>query len=182
MPTMEELEDNKKEYVFNMVIVLFILIYMICVVIVANHYSKFAEQFDHDFADIIYQNKDTTTLYLYYFDDNMNRVVYLYTFLFVITILLLLISLVMKRSVSTVLLICDYVLNLIIIFFVYYSFLNLNGKTSLLTSTHFLLLSSHINDYSLYIFIPYYGLLLGLTIYFMKKHHLFQNPINVLKA
>jgi hypothetical protein len=181
MSTMEGIEGRKKYYIFHMVIVLFVLIYLISVVIVANHYSYLSDYLEHDFANIIYQNLDTTGLYLYYSDDNMNYVVYLYGLLFIITLLLLMVSLLMKRSLSTFLLISNYILNYIIIVYVYFSFLNLNGKTSFLTSTHFLLLTSYVNDYSLYIFIPYYGLLIGLTIYFMKKHHLFQNPIAMFR-
>lgn len=82
---------------------------------------------------------------------------------------MVIVSLLMKRSLSTVLLICNYILNFILNVHVYFSFLDSSGKISFLTSTHFLLLTSYVNDYSLYIFIPYYGLLIGLTIYFMKK-------------
>lgn len=47
-----------------------------------------------------------------------------------------------------------------------------------LTSLHFLFLTSYVNEYSLYYFIPYYAVLIGLTLYFIVS----QLPLRQLRS
>ncbi|MDT3428362.1 hypothetical protein J2Z22_003954 [Paenibacillus forsythiae] len=169
MLPMEELEDKKGYFVINVLIVLLIIVYLFHVVLSSNHYGMLSRNLNHDFSNVFYQNEDTTTLYLYYTDDGLANVVILYSILFVLTIVLLIASFAIRRSLSTLLLLLNYIMIFMIVVYPYFYFVNTNGDTLFLTSSHFLLLTSYLNDYSLYIFIPYYALLIGLTIYFIAS-------------
>lgn len=176
MLPMEELEDKKFPYIINLLIILLVFVYLVLVVITSNKFDSISisESLKHDFSNIIYQNGDTTTLYLYYTDDGLDTTVLLYLLLFMLTILLLVVSFVIRKSLITLLLLIDYILNFSIVVYPYIYFTYTKGDTMFLTSAHFLLLTSYLNHYSLYIFIPYYTVLIGLTLYFIVS----QTPLN----
>ena len=176
MLTMAESEDNKyKPYILNCIIVILIFTYLLHVVFTMHKYNSLSS-LKYDFNNIIYKNMDTTALFVHYSYKGLSNSVFLYMLLFMLTILLLSISFMMRRSISTFLLIIYYVLMFFIMVFPYF-YLIYTQKSMFLTSTHFLLLTSYINDYSLYIFIPYYSILIGLTIYFAFS----QTPLKRLR-
>ncbi|GEM_PF-6137372 len=176
MLTMAESEDNRyKPYILNCIIVILILIYLVHVVFTMYKFSS-ASFIGSKFDNIIYKNMDTTTLFLNYSYKGLKYSVILYLFLFMLSMLLLAISFMIRRSISTFLLFMYYILMFIILVFPYFHLGN-TQKPMFLTSTHFLLLTSYINDYSLYIFIPYYSILIGLTLYFVFS----QTPLKRLR-
>ncbi|MNW41200.1 hypothetical protein D3C74_183300 [compost metagenome] len=156
----------KKPYLINVIIVLLIIIYLIYVVISATQYGSTLENLKYDFSNIMYQNQDTTTLYLYYYDDGLETDVFIYFSLFTITMLLLFISFMIHKSKITLFLLINIMLCFSLLVYPYFHLMS-TADFMLFTSIHFLLLTSYLNDYSLYIFIPYYTLLIVLTVIFV---------------
>ncbi|WP_187355462.1 hypothetical protein ['Paenibacillus yunnanensis' Narsing Rao et al. 2020] len=134
-----------------------------------NHSASTAISYDHEFSNITYSNKDTTMLFTIYSDDGLEAKIALYALLFVITLLLLLVSLAIRRSLSTLLLFLMYALNGTLFVYPFFD-LKETQEAMFLTSTHFVLLTGHVNDYSLYLLIPYYALMIGSTLYFVRDH------------
>jgi hypothetical protein len=176
MLNMAESEDNRyKPYILNCIIVILIFTYLLHVVFTMQKYNSLSS-LKYDLNNIIFKNMDTTILFAHYSYKGLSNSVYLYLFLFVLTILLLCKSFIIRRSISTFLLIIYYILMFFIMVYPYF-YLIYTQKSMFLTSTHFLLLTSYINDYSLYIFIPYYSILIGLTLYFVFS----QTPLKRLR-
>lgn len=175
MLTMAESEDKRyKPYILNFIIVILILVYLFHVVFTMHKFSS--ASIGSDFDNIIYQNLDTTLLFIYYSYKGLRYSVFLYLFLFMLTILLLSLSFIIRRTISTFLLLMYYILMYFIMVYPYFYLIE-TQKSMFLTSTHFLLLTSYVNDYSLYIFIPYYSILIGLTLYFVLS----QTPLKRLR-
>ncbi|MNP31122.1 hypothetical protein D3C76_1242290 [compost metagenome] len=178
MSDMAGLED-RKPYTVNLLIILLVFVYLAYAVLTSNNYDAIRVSLEHDFANMIYQNEDTTVLYLYYFDDGLEQSVVVYLILITLTSLLLMVSFLMRRTLSSFLLLCNYIINFSLMVYPYF-YLRLTSDSMFLTSFHFLLLTSYVNDYSLYIFIPYYSVLIGLTLYFIVGQYPF-NPLRVRK-
>lgn len=171
-----ELED-KKPYFINVLIALLMITYFIYVVITATQYGAISESLKYDFSNIIYQNLDTTNLYLYYYDYGLETDVIIYLILFPLIVLMLIISFMIRKAKITLFLLINVVLCFSLLVYPYFH-LRSTGNSMFLTSIHFLLLTSYVNDYSLYIFIPYYTLLIVLMVYFICT----ETPIRRLRV
>jgi hypothetical protein len=169
MSRMHGSEDNRSFLIINLLVVCMALIFLGHLLLTGNHSDSKAKGYDHEFSNIMYQNEDTTTLFLMYSDDGLASKVAFYTMIFAITEILLLVSFAIRRSLSTFLLILMYFFNVYL--FVYpYFYLKETQEAMYLTSTHFLILTGHVNSYSLFIMIPYYSLMLGLMLYFSCRN------------
>ncbi|AIQ17283.1 hypothetical protein H70357_11920 [Paenibacillus sp. FSL H7-0357] len=176
MLPMAELED-KRPYPINLLIALLTVAYLAYAFLTSNNYGNLTVSLEHDFSNILYHNKDTTTLYLYYYDDGLEKPVIVYSLFIIVTSLLLLVSFLIRRTLSTFLLLCFYVFSFFLMAYPYYH-LRMTGDYMFLTSLHFLFLTSYVNEYSLYYFIPYYAVLIGLTLYFIVS----QLPLRQLRS
>lgn len=181
MSHMHGSEDSRPFLIINILAVFMIIVFVSHLLLTANHSSAKAVSYDHDFSNIMYQNQDTTALFLIYSDDGLESKVALYTTIFISTEILLLLSFAIRRSLSTFLLILMYVLNVYLFVYPYFN-LKATQEAMYLTSTHFLLLTGHVNDYSLYLQIPYYVLMIGLTLYFVKEHLSLQKLKNLISG
>lgn len=180
MSRMHGSEDSRPFLIINLLIVFMAVIFLGHLLLTANHSDAKAKGYDHEFSDILYQNEDTTTLFLMYSDDGLASKVAFYALLFAVTEILLLISFAIRRSLSTLLLILMYFLNVYL--FVYpYFYLKETQDAMYLTSTHFLLLTGHVNSYSMFILIPYYLLMLVLILYF-SSHHISIQRLKMLQS
>ncbi|WP_150269408.1 hypothetical protein [Paenibacillus tepidiphilus] len=169
MTHMHESKDSRTYLIINVLAVFMIVIFVSHMLMAVNHSAARATSYDYEFSHIMYQNKDTTTLFVIYSDDGLGSKVALYTLVFIITEILLLVSFAIRRSLSTFLLILMYILNIYLFVYPYFH-LKETQEAMFLTSTHFLLLTGHVNDYSLAVLVPYYALMIGLTLYFVRRH------------